>query len=27
LGRENGSAALRAYTDQKTVMINLTYWV
>ncbi|PMD46726.1 aldehyde dehydrogenase [Hyaloscypha variabilis F] len=25
LGRENGSAALRAYTDQKTVMINLTY--
>ena len=25
LGRENGSAALKSFTEQKTVMINLTY--
>lgn len=25
LGRENGIAGLKAYTDQKTVMINMTY--
>lgn len=25
LGRENGSAALKAYTDLKTVIINMTY--
>jgi aldehyde dehydrogenase (NAD+) len=25
LGRENGSAALKAFTEQKTVMINMTY--
>jgi aldehyde dehydrogenase (NAD+) len=25
LGRENGLAGLKAYTDQKTVMVNMTY--